>query len=289
VPPEPPPAPFPEPTEVAQPLADLQRLFAAALNEPTRRAGLLALCRGDAAILSRRFELYRDHLRASWEKALAAAYPVVQRYVGEAFFLEMSGLYGVQCPSHSGDLNRFGAELPLFLERFAPLSDHPWLPDLARLEWAVHASHFAADAAALAAHAVARMSEDALDRWDVALHPTCALIRSPWDVGALWRWHQVPEPGPWCDDVQRPAATLVCRPRWKVGVRALHAGEAAGLACVAAGARLGDALHAACTAEPEMDVAAVFAGWLRDGLLVEPVPAPAGAPDVHDSRLWNPR
>ncbi len=258
----------PEPFEASRTLADLQDLFAVALDDPAQRGEVLAQCRGDEPLLSRRFDLYRNNLRASWEKALAAAYPVVRAYVGAEFFLAMSGLYGSESPSRSGDLNRFGTDLPFFLEGFSPLSAHPWLADLARLEWALHRSHCAADAQALAAQAVAAMSEDSLDLLPVTLHPACALIHSPWDVAALWRWHQTPELGPWTDDIQRPVTALVFRPRWKVGVRALDAGETAGLACVAKGATLGDALQAAFTAEPTMDVAVVFSAWLQDGLLV---------------------
>jgi hypothetical protein len=270
----------PDPTEALTPLAELQGLFAAALDDPDRRDEVLARCHGDAQRVGRRLDLYRNNLRGSWEKALAAAYPVLQRYVGQEFFLAMSGLYGGQYPSRSGDLNRFGADLPFFLERFSALSDHPWLPDVARLEWAVHGSHCAADLPALAADAVAPMSEDTLDRLAVQLHPTCALIHSAWDVAAFWDWHQWPEQRPWTHDIGRPTAALVSRPRWKVGVRALEAGETAGLAAAAAGSTLGDALLAACSADPAIDVTAVFAGWLRDGLLVECSPAPAGAPRV---------
>ena len=270
----------PDPTEGLRPLADLQGRFAAALDDPARRPDVLAQCRGDAQRVGRRFELYRNNLRGSWEKALAAAYPVLQRYVGQEFFLAMSGLYGGQYPSRSGDLNRFGADLPFFLERFSALSDHPWLPDVARLEWAVHGSHYAADEPALGADAVASMSEDTLDRLAVRLHPTCALIHSAWDVAALWGWHQLPEQGPWTHDLGRPTTALVCRPRWKVAIRSLEAGETAGLAAAAAGSTLGDALLAACSADPEMEVTAVFAGWLRDGLLVESSPARSDAPRI---------
>ncbi len=259
----------PESIETRQRLVDIQGLFAAALVDPARRRDLLTACRGDEWLTALRFDLYRDNLRASWEKALAAAYPVLQRYVGEKVFLAISGLYGGHFPSRSGDLNRFGGNLPSFLEQFPALSDHPWLADLARLEWAVHGSHYAADEGALAAEAAARMGADALDTLAVELHPTCRLIHSPWDIAALWRWHQAPEPGPWTDDIRRPVTALVCRPHWKVTVRALDAGQTAGLAGIASGARLGDALEAAFTAEPEMDVAAVFFGWLQDGLLVE--------------------
>ena len=260
----------PDPIGVSATLADVQGLFAAALNDPAQRAGLVAACRGEGPLASRRFDNYRTNLRASWEKALAAAHPVLQRYVGAEFFSAMSGLYGSQFPSRSGDLNQFGAELPQFLAQFAPLSDHPWLVDLARLEWAVHISHSAADGAALAADAVARMSEQALDELPVQLHPSCALIDSRWDVAALWQWHQTQDQGPWTQELWRPVTALVFRPLWKVGVRSLQAGEAAGLGRLAFGARLGDALDAACTAEPTMDVARVFAGWLRDGLLRSP-------------------
>ena len=266
-----------EPIETERTLFDIQGLFAAALVDPARRDELVTACRGDERRTGRRFDLYRGNLRASWEKALAAAYPVLQRYVGDEFFLAMSGLYGRQSPSRSGDLNHFGGNLPFFLEQFSPLSDHPWLADLARLEWAVHRSHYAANDGALAAEAVAQMSEGTLDTLVVALHPTCRLVHSAWDIAALWQWHQALEQGTWTADIQHPVTALVCRPLWKVAVRALGAGEAAGLARIAAGATLGDSLDAAFTVDPTMDVAAVFSDWLRDGLLIESAPSSDGA------------
>jgi len=250
-------------------LAALQERFAVALAQADRRAPALETIRGDADRAGRRFDLYRANLRGVWEKALAAAYPVIRRYVGEDFFYAMSGVYGSRFPSRSGDLNRFGIDLPAFLEQFHGAAAYPWLPDLARLEWAVHLSHYAADAEPLAAAAVAALSAAELDRLTVSLHPACALVSFRWDVAALWQWHQEPEPGPWTEDIERPVAALVWRPRWQVQVRPLGAAESAGLAGVLAGQSLGEALDAALGADAGADIAALFARWLTDGVLTE--------------------
>jgi len=272
----------PDPIKTQSPLADIQGLFAGALVDVARRGRLLTACRGDERLVVPRFEPYRNNLRASWEKALSAAYPVLQRYVGVEFFSAMSAVYGLEYPSRSGDLNRFGPDLPSFVERFAPLAEHPWLPDLARLEWAVHASHYAADAGRLAADAVAQLSKGMLDTLPVDLHPTCRLVRSNWDIAALWLWHQTSERASCIDEIHRPVTALVFRPLWKVAVRSLGAGEATGLARIAAGAGLGDALEAAYTAESGIDVAAVFSAWLRDGLLIQSTRSSDGAPARDD-------
>jgi len=273
-----------ERTGHAPPLAELQDRFAAALLDPVLGGDLAQVCQGPAAVIERRFDLYRGNLRATWEKALAAAYPIVQRYVGEEFFFAMSGQYGAQFPSRGGDLNRFGIDLPSFLEQFPPAAAHPWLPDLARLEWAVHCSHYAADAEPLQSAAVAALSADALDGWAVRLHPACALVASQWNIAALWLWHQGAEPATWTEEIRRPCTALVWRPRWKVEVRALGEGESVGLARLAAGARLGDALEGAFAADAEADIAALFAGWLRDGLLIGPDPQPGLAPGERPAR-----
>ena len=94
-----------------------------------------------------RMAIYRGNAFGNWHGALAGAYPVVRRIVGEAFFEAMARDYARACPSASGDLNEYGSRLAQFVERHDGTRDLPYLPDVARLEWLVHRAFFAADPA----------------------------------------------------------------------------------------------------------------------------------------------
>jgi hypothetical protein len=264
-----------EPLEPFIALAQLQARFAAALLDAGTDSAVPPIFRGNPRLTEGRFALYRRNLAAAWEKALAAAYPVLKKQVGNEFFLALSGSYGRRYPSKCGDLNRFGAELPSFLEGFRPVAAYPWLPDLARLEWAVHLGHYAHDASALCAEQVATLDIQALDGLPMQLHPSCSMLRSRWDIVNLWQWHQQTAPGEWTHDLAQPVTALVWRPRWKVDVRALDPAEAAALAAIDLGRTLGAALEAAYAIDGAIDIAAMFQRWLLEGLLAELAAAPA--------------
>ena len=55
-----------------------------------------------------------------------------------AFFGEAARQYIVGHPSLSGDLNDYGGEFAQFLAAYPHAADLPYLPDVARLEWAIN-------------------------------------------------------------------------------------------------------------------------------------------------------
>ena len=162
------------------PLAARQRDFLAAVRGE-RDPGALAI--------------YREQALAGWRHALAAAYPVVERLVGPAFFGEAADRHADAHPSASGDLHEYGREFARFLASYPFAASLPYLPDVARLEWAVHEAGFASDApsfdiAALAAVETARQPELVL-----AFAPATRLLQSAHPVVALWEANQPGEDG----------------------------------------------------------------------------------------------
>ena len=94
--------------------------------------------RGDDLSAAQRIQIYRNNYQTSLRGALKAVYPVVARLVGEGFFAWLGYEFLTRCPSRSGNLHEFGAELADFIESFEAAKPHPFLPDVARLEWAWH-------------------------------------------------------------------------------------------------------------------------------------------------------
>jgi len=153
-------------------LATFQRDFIASLFE--RSAG------------SNGLEVYRRTVFANLQGALAAAYPVVQRLVGESFFEGAAETFVRAVRSTSGDLNEFGAGFAGFLAEYPPASNLEYLPDVARLEWALHESHYAPDAPVLDFAALAAVPPDAQGAIRFVLHPASRRIASAHPIHAIW-------------------------------------------------------------------------------------------------------
>jgi len=264
-----PPAAAPPDAAATADLDALQQTFGAALFDAARDAALAPLLKGDAA----RVGIYRGNLHAHWRRALASAYPVLRQLVGAAFFDDLAPVYGRAHPARDPDLNRFGAALADFLAGFAPAAAYPYLPDVARLEWAVHEAWFApADDRRVPAAALAGLAPDAFETASATLHPSLRLHASRWATAALWQAHQ-PDGPAFPDPVRAPTHALVLRPRFAVEVRSIGTAEHAALACLAAGATFGAALDAAFDVDDGFDVGAALRRWIGDGIVTALVAA----------------
>ena len=245
------------------PLAQRQAAIAAALLDVEQAGPAAALVKGDA--VTERLAIYRGNLSANWEKALAAAYPVVQQLVGGDFFSGLARAYGKRHPSHDPDLNLFGAQFAAFLAAFEHVAQFPYLPDLARLEWVLHRSYYASDARTLNPTALAGMPVEQIESMTLPLHPASALVHSRWDVASLWLAHQPGGPA-FPEQMGRDSFALVVRPQWQPQLLALSAAAFAALSACARGQTLGEALDAACAIDGEFDVASQLSQWLALGV-----------------------
>lgn len=253
----------------------LQQALGAALFDAGRDAGLAPWLRGDAA----RLGIYRGNLHAHWRRALQSSHPVLRQLVGDAFFDALAVRYGRARPSQDPDLNRFGAGLADFLEGFAPAADLPYLPDMARLEWRVHESFYAPDAAGGLAHPatlLAGMDPQAFEAGRAILHPSLRLHASNWAIVPLWQAHQ-PDGPAFPEAMAAGSHALAWRPRFEVQVEAIGAAEHAALSILAAGGTFGAALDAAFALDQDFDVAAHLGRWLGQGGAAGIVIAIAGA------------
>ncbi|PQO93588.1 DUF2063 domain-containing protein [Massilia phosphatilytica] len=245
----------------------LQRAFGAALFDSAHDAALAPLLKGDP----RRVAIYRGNLHAHWTRALASAYPVLRQLVGDEFFDALARVHGRAHPAVDPDLNRFGAALPDFLAGFAPAADHPYLPDVARLEWCVHEAWYASGVATSDVDAppatLAGLEPDDFEAARAVLHPALRLHASPWATVALWRAHQAGGPD-FPDELRASTHALVLRRRLDVVVETISAAEHAALACLARGATFGAALDAAFDVDGDFDVAAHLRRWLDGGIVV---------------------
>lgn len=174
-------------------------------------AQAVALLDGEPQRNARRLALYRANAIAHATSALRAHYPVIERVVGEEFFVQLARAHCAAHASHSGDLGRYGAALADFLAACAQTQGLPYLPDLARLEWVVHEAEIAADVNGASALLYA---------------PGTRVLASPYPIADLWLAHQdgaalAPETIDW-----RAQGALVHRDGYAVRVAALDVEQA---------------------------------------------------------------
>ncbi len=246
---------------------DIQQEFSNALFDPAREDRLLASFKA-APHAGHRLALYRGNLTASWDKSLSNAYPVLRRLVGEEFFSALCRVYGMANPSDSPDLNHFGASLAGFLAQFEHVAQYPYLPDMARLEWALHRAHYAPDATGLTAAQFDAAGPEQLEQSRLRLHPACAVLASPWDIAGLWLAHQGDGEGDFPPAFHEGSRYLVARPRWKCELLPLGEGGHAALTALAAGATFGAALDQAFEADEQFDMGQWLASCIRHAVFV---------------------
>jgi hypothetical protein len=258
---------MPSPPEVERGFAD------ALLGEAD--ASLLAAILGDGLAPAARLAVYRNHVLLTLTEALAATYPVVRRLVDPRFFAYAADRFIRDHPPAGPCLFEYGEPFAEFLATFEPCRHLPYLPDVARLEWAITQAAHAADATPVdPAHLVALVGA-ATAGAILVLDPSAAYLDSPWPVDRIWRVNQ-PDADPAAPvDLDAGGARLEVRRHGEdVVFRRLDAAVYALRAALAAGHDLGRAVAAAQAAEPALDLTLTLRSLLDDKLVVDLIVPP---------------
>jgi len=211
--------------------AQQQALVDALLGRGEPPAGLSGGARG--------FSAYRGNVQALSAQALAVPFARLHEALGEAEFAALAWSFWRAHPPVRGDLAQWGGALEGFLAERA--GEGSGLPDLARLDWAIHQAERAADVE-LDADSLARLGDTAPEGLWLQLRPGVALL------------------------AQTGGPVLVWRQGWRGAWQTLPAGEAAFVQALLDGADLGAALEAAAVKgfAPEADFD--FGAWLQAAL-----------------------
>ena len=129
-----------------------------------------------------RLEIYRHHVLTTLTSALEATFPVICRLVDRRFFAYAADSYVRAHPPAGPCLFEYGDSFPDFLAAFPPCRDLAYLPDVARLEWAMSAALHAPDVDAMNAASLANAAAEEMPRLTFALDPSVSFLASPWPV-----------------------------------------------------------------------------------------------------------
>lgn len=219
-------------------------------------------------------DAYRGNASAIAERTLAAAFPTVRQLVGDESFARLARAHWHRHPPCRGDLARYGDALPDWIADDPQLASEPYLADVARVDWAVHAIECATDVAPVP-EGLRLLGERDPAQLMLRLRPGLQCIASRWPVVTIWRAHR-------SDAADRFAAVrqafddgvaenaLVSRPQWRASVSVIDAPGARFIAALGEAMPLSRALDAA---GGRFD----FEAWLHDAVrqqwlqAVEPV------------------
>lgn len=239
----------------------------ALLDESDARAAAYVVADGVAP--TARLAIYRHHVFTTLTAVLEAAYPVVRRLVHERFFAWAAHEYVRAHPPAGPCLFEYGGAFPAFLAGFPPCARLPYLADVARLEWAVHAAAHAEAAVPVDVARLRNVAPGAVAGLVLRLHPSLAVVRSAWPVQRIWEANQPGAPADEIVDLASGGACLEVRRRGdEIVVRQATPGAHALTRALLDGAPLGAATATALDAEPRFDLAAALRRLLHDGLVV---------------------
>lgn len=238
--------------------------FIAHCTDSVRAASPISF-KNQAATL-RGLRAYRANAQTVCVTALQAAYPSLAQLLGDENFAHLAHRLWQALPPLRGDLAQWGGDLPTFMAEFAPLqellSEHPYLPDVARVEWALHCASTASDAA-FDAPSFQLLSESDPGRLRLRLAPGCSLHHSAFPVVAVVQLHDA-RAADWHSQArqavmnQQAQIALV----WRQGLRPMLISVDLASAAFIQTCLQGESLSLALDAALEQDARFDFSAWL---------------------------
>ena len=238
-----------------------QTLFRTALLAPDHPIPG-GLSDGNARAAGARFNVYRNNVSVSLTEAMHASFPVITKLLSTENMDGLSGLFLRQHPPSNPLMMFYGVEFPDFLAGMEQLAHLGYLPDVARLELAMHQSYHARDTTPIQPEMLAQTDPEDLMNSTVDLAPTLKTLRSDWPIHDIWRFNMepdapIPQPGP--QDV------IVTRVEFDPEPSLLGLGGAIWINALQDGQTIGAAHETALASHPEFDLGATLGLLLQGG------------------------
>lgn len=225
-----------------------------------------------------RLAIYQDSVASALIDALIDVYPVCRRLLGEEFFDAMAQRYVAQTPSTSADIGDYGQYLDRFMADFAPLTEYPYMADVATLEWQLHKLFYAADDQPLSMERLALVPPEQQSRLIFRRPHASAMMTSPYPVDRLWQANQevteADEEGSSTDQTQvdidnDPVRLLVWRCGYELCIDRVDTYQWAFLTQLRRKDTFEELFHTLTIEHPNMDISmqlaeAIQRGWICD-------------------------
>ncbi|MBV1775342.1 putative DNA-binding domain-containing protein [Burkholderiaceae bacterium DAT-1] len=239
-------------------LDDILYAFLAAQSDPA----LARDCFGETSV---GIAVYANNTIMNRKSAMVEIFPTVRELVGEDFFEGLTSIFARHTPCTTGNLNLYHPTFGDFIVTFEHTQDLPYLADVARLDWAMQAAYYAADAAPIDPATLAQASDPETLR--LHFHPSLALLASPYPVGTIWLAHH--RGGEFPDTLDQPEHIMLWRDQGnRIQLRIMDAALFEFAGRLQAGMTLGEALDWEMLEVMGPRLQKVLAAWVGDGVLV---------------------
>lgn len=142
-----------------------------------------------ASAFDRGLKIYRNNLLMTATRSLSLSYPVLEKMLGKDAIRVLARDLLQRSPPRTGDWAEWGGGLAERLSQSPLIEAHPYLPDIAHLEWLVHQAS-RAESPPLVLAELSRLSEQPAENVRFRLAPSIALLKSDFPVDLLWQAHQ---------------------------------------------------------------------------------------------------
>ncbi len=244
-------------------LRELQSLFWASLNG-RQEATLRAVVRSTPELCGEeRLAIYAEMYFARLRDVLADDFEKTAAALGPEGFTAVARAYLAEHPSEHPSVRHVGRHLAAFLASRPPPDAPPWLPDIARLEWARIEVFDAPDARPIGMADLLALPEAEWPGARLRAIPALEVVASDWPLHLVWSDGSRPDPTPTVLRVWRQDGGVyhcAMDPVERVALGALRAGRSFGEISRETMAGLEPA-------EAPAEAAALVARWVEDGLV----------------------
>jgi hypothetical protein len=214
-----------------------------------------------------RLGVYRTNVFENYRKALAAAYPALQAVVGSGCFAHLAEEYTRRHRSRCSDVGLHGERFADFLDKHPIAATLPYLPDLARLEWAMEEAFYEADRDAMPLQSLRAVPEEHYLELRFSLAPACRLLESVYPVHRIWQLSQAADDEARVDLDQGGVRLLVRREGYAVVLEPLQPAEFAMLRALQSGYGFAEAFAYAQSLDETFDPAAFLQRHVGNGVV----------------------
>ena len=123
-----------------------------------------------------RFDIYRNNVVASLINGLESGFPMTRAFVGAKYFKLLAGKFVRIYLPQNPLMPLYGEEFSEFLSHNIPCGSHPYLSDIARLEYAIRLSYHSADSEECDWSTLGHLNEDDLKEARVTFIPSVFLV-----------------------------------------------------------------------------------------------------------------
>jgi hypothetical protein len=238
------------------------RRFIAGQESP----GLIGMVDGGGFDPASLLSIYRNNTLITLTEALSATFPVVRRLVDRRFFAYAAHAFVRDNFPSSPCLVEYGAEFPAFLAKFPPAAGIVYLPDVARLEWAINRVVHAMPRVAIGLASIAVAQTDPA-QLRLCADPATRFIMSAYPVHRIWEANQ-PGVDPGEIRLEDGRAYLQIRYAGQLAIGHLSRANWTFRARIADGATLGAAVEATLEVDGVFNLAPALAALFEERLIV---------------------